>query len=61
MSLWWLLVAFILGAYAGAILVGLMSMAARNDEDAAEARGKSHARGERPRRRRHGAPVEANS
>lgn len=59
MSLWWLLVAFILGAYAGAILVGLMSIAARNDEDT-EARSVRNARGERPRRRRHGAPVEAN-
>ncbi len=31
-SIWWMLVAFIAGGYAGAILVGLMSMAARNEE-----------------------------
>ena len=59
MSLWWLLVAFILGGYAGAILVGLMSMAARNEEEP-EARSLRIARGERPRRRRHGAPVQVN-
>lgn len=61
MSMWWLLVAFILGAYAGAILVGLMSMAARTDDDAVEPIESRKRRGETPRRRRHPAPVEAHS
>ena len=61
MSMWWLMVAFILGAYAGAILVGLMSMAARIDDDAVERIDVRNRRGEHARRRPHGAPAKATS
>lgn len=30
-SIWWLLVAFVVGAYAGAIAVAVMTMASRQD------------------------------
>jgi hypothetical protein len=61
MSMWWLLVAFILGAYAGAILVGVMSMAARTDEDNVERADARKRRGEYARRRSHGGPAKATS
>jgi hypothetical protein len=61
MSIWWILVAFIAGGYAGAILVGLMSMAARNEERRpATVRTLYNTRGEAPRRRRHATPVSAH-
>ena len=59
MSMWWLLVAFILGAYAGAILVGIMSMAARSDDEY-QPTEPMRRRGEYPRRTRHAAPVGAH-
>ncbi len=36
-SIWWLLLAFVCGAYAGAIAVAVMTMAARQDRLAANA------------------------
>lgn len=59
-STWWVLWAFILGGYAGALLVGLMAMGSRHDEDRAhERRGIKHSRGEMLLRRRHGPLLHA--
>ena len=59
-STWWVLWAFILGGYAGALLVGLMAMGSRYDEDRAhERRGIKQSRGEMLLRRRHGSPLHA--
>lgn len=60
MSMWWLLVAFILGGYAGAIVVGLMSMAAGRDEDVAAEKALVKRLRDRPRRERHGTRVQAH-
>ncbi len=32
-SIWWILFAVLIGAYAGAVLVGLMAVSARSDEE----------------------------
>ncbi len=36
-SIWWMLLAFVVGGYAGAIAVALMTMAARQDRIASQA------------------------
>ncbi len=59
-SIWWVLVAFLAGGYAGAILIGLMSMAARHEQRRPATVRALHARGEAPRRRRHATPVSAH-
>jgi len=61
-SFWWLLVAFILGGYAGAILVGVLSMTARTDEEVTPGPVTRRARGEPLplRRRRHGTMATAH-
>lgn len=58
-SMWWLLWAFLAGGYAGALLIGLMSMASRQDVKPREAVRIGDSRGEFAWRRRHGAPMYA--
>ena len=38
-SLWWVAAAFFVGGYAGVLLVAVMSMAARQTDDACQSRG----------------------
>ncbi len=38
MSFWWVVGAFVLGGYAGMLVLALMSMAAREDEQAVKAK-----------------------
>lgn len=38
-SLWWVVAAFFVGGYAGVVLVAVMSMAARETDDARQPRG----------------------
>jgi hypothetical protein len=60
-SIWWVLAAFVLGGYAGAVLVGLMSMAARHEGPRFHGGTIRKSRGEVTRRRRHGAPAAAHT
>jgi hypothetical protein len=54
-SIWWVVVAFVVGGYAGAVLVALMSMAGAPRETARvrPLKDAAHARSELARRRRH--------
>jgi hypothetical protein len=46
-SAWWLLVAFLVGGYAGALLIGLMAIGRGDDTESAGARGESRRFGAR--------------
>ena len=56
-SAWWVLWAFLAGGYAGALLIGLMSMASRQDDKPRKAARIGNSHGEVVWRRRHGAPM----
>lgn len=57
-SVWWILVAFVVGGYAGAMLVGLMAMTGSHEEERPQGRAARTSRMDIVRRRRH-APVDA--